>query len=255
MVYENVLIGHFIYTLGVLAGKRAGFNSNVTDSINFFQQTPTDKIVGDLLASWSDRLFIIEFKRSASQLPDELKKWKRRELPKVFLADKTVSDISKKCHFIGYGIDSEIVIDDKKKTQQEFKFQSYYSLVMEKLEEKKSLNIFINEMLSDDQRGLRSTEEFGRYLAVLHELCELSEPSSAASGGKSLKPICGAVVSFSKKGEVVMIQYKSYFELANLLGMKIELALQIEQQVTKQHQFQNPIQLETKHSKGQSMSM
>ena len=73
-VYENVLAGAFIYSLGVVAGRNADPEKAIMDSVNFFQQTPTDRKVGDLLAAWRGKSFLIEFKKSIGQLKDEISK-------------------------------------------------------------------------------------------------------------------------------------------------------------------------------------
>ena len=44
--YENVIIGNFIYGLGLVMGK----NPRQIDScVNLLQQTPLDKVLGDVM--------------------------------------------------------------------------------------------------------------------------------------------------------------------------------------------------------------
>ena len=61
MAYENQYIGVFIYSLGILAGRKT---LPIEDSVNLLQQTPAGKTFGDLLMQWQGKNFIIEFKRN-----------------------------------------------------------------------------------------------------------------------------------------------------------------------------------------------
>lgn len=244
MVYENVLSGSFIYSLGVIAGKRMDPNLGVSDSINFFQQTPTDKVVGDLLAHWNNKLFIIEFKRSVNQLSDEVNKFSKQNLPDLFISDNEISDISRKCHFIGYGVYSEMVVQNQPRIKTDFTFQNYYSLMTQRPSKNFLLNSFIDSMLTDDNMGLKSTADFGKYLAFLYSNCLFSKPSSTSAGRVVPKPITGIITSVSESGEVVMIQYKNYHELVYLMRMKISLAKNLEQQRNVTNEILRDIQID-----------
>jgi hypothetical protein len=68
-------------------------------------------------------------------------------------------------------------------------------------------------------------------LEFLKKNCELANPSSA-SGGITRKSINGVITSVSKNGEVVMLQYRSYDELAYLMTRKINLSLHFEQLIS-----------------------
>lgn len=70
-VYENVLIGAFIYSIGHFAGQKGEKNIG----INLFQQTPID--VGDLLTNWKGNCFFIEFKRNKENVKTEIAKKNR----------------------------------------------------------------------------------------------------------------------------------------------------------------------------------
>lgn len=60
-LYENVVIGNFLYGLGFAV--RAYRPSNATVGVvNLLQQTPADKVLGDLLLTFPGAIRLIEFK-------------------------------------------------------------------------------------------------------------------------------------------------------------------------------------------------
>lgn len=98
-IYENQFIGSFIYSMGVITGKR---ELPVTDSINLLQQTPGDRIIGDLFTKWQGRNFIVEFKRNVNGLTTEIKKPMKQMLLENLNSMKYIEErvLSNKCHFI-----------------------------------------------------------------------------------------------------------------------------------------------------------
>src|SRR5437879_6471440 len=71
-IYENIVIGNFLFGLGTAMGLRHGVDRQIggIDShfVSLFQQTPLDKSFGDvLLGSKNSRIIrLIEFKRAAN---------------------------------------------------------------------------------------------------------------------------------------------------------------------------------------------
>lgn len=63
--YENIVIGNFLYGLGLAIGRRAGGDAPIA-SINLTQQTPLDPALGDVMVRFPGVLRLIEFKRSSS---------------------------------------------------------------------------------------------------------------------------------------------------------------------------------------------
>jgi len=70
-VYENVVIGGFIYALGYSAGQRA---FSLPANINLLQQTPMDKSLADVLIGMPDVYYLLEFKRRANKGDKEAQK-------------------------------------------------------------------------------------------------------------------------------------------------------------------------------------
>ncbi|MGF1878208.1 hypothetical protein L4D77_23295 [Photobacterium frigidiphilum] len=72
-LYENVVIGNFLYGLGYSIGISSS-ERNQLSVINLLQQTPADKELGDMLLEFPGVVRLIEFKNSASSLKKEKKR-------------------------------------------------------------------------------------------------------------------------------------------------------------------------------------
>jgi hypothetical protein len=71
--YENIMIGNFLYALGLSIGARSR-QRKVPASINLLQQTPLDKLLGDALLQYPGVVRLLEFKRSKNKSDKELHK-------------------------------------------------------------------------------------------------------------------------------------------------------------------------------------
>lgn len=72
-LYENVVIGNFLYGLGLSIG-RALPEQRTLSVVNLLQQTPADKSLGDMLVEFESVVRLIEFKNKGSSLKKEKKK-------------------------------------------------------------------------------------------------------------------------------------------------------------------------------------
>lgn len=69
-LYENVVIGNFLYGLGFSIGSATSKKKQLS-VINLLQQTPADKELGDMLLEFPGVIRLIEFKNRASSLKKE----------------------------------------------------------------------------------------------------------------------------------------------------------------------------------------
>lgn len=250
-VYENVLAGAFIYSLGVVAGRKADPDTAIMDSVNFFQQTPTDRTVGDLLAVWRGKSFLIEFKKSIGQLKDEISKDGKPGLGLKLFADDQMKAISSNCHFIGYGEyekENDLVLTD-------LVFQKYLSVLMSGRSRKaKPTDVprwseFINRMLTDSHFGA-SREQFAHYLDFLVKYAEApittTAATSSSAGIKTRRAIQGILTTVSPTGRVVSFAYTGYNNLMKLLTEKITLEQHLEQQISYRQSLNADIKIERK---------
>jgi hypothetical protein len=208
MIYENMLSGAFIYSLGVIAGKRSGVE--VVDSINFFQQTPYDKPIGDLLADWGGKNFIVEFKKSTNEIKTEFRKeHKKKMLIELQLNDELVK-LSRKCHFLAYGVQKEKSI--------EILFQYYLDA-----EQGKGISNsnFIDQLLRlDSEIGISKKEDMTKYLTFLMRFSKFSD-------------VDAIFINISKEGRPIFLRIDNYLRLRLSLNHKVENVQNQSQDITR----------------------
>lgn len=71
-IYENIVIGNFLYALGFEMGRAPRGSRGM--SVNLLQQTPLDKQMGDVLLMSASLYRLIEFKRVANKSSKERNK-------------------------------------------------------------------------------------------------------------------------------------------------------------------------------------
>ncbi|WP_312403776.1 hypothetical protein [Rhizobium sp.] len=96
-IYENVVIGNFLYILGISDGSVHVPPWNPYRAVSLLQQTPLDKSIADVLLQSPGSLFIIEFKRiGASEKKEEDKK---QSLRTVLSKSPELLALSEKIHW------------------------------------------------------------------------------------------------------------------------------------------------------------
>jgi len=94
--YENILIGNFLYSLGLVIGKRTP-TTQLAGAINLLQQTPMDGALGDVLIGYPGIIRLIEFKRKSNKSKKEANK---HELLIAALKEKsTLRAVSRTVHW------------------------------------------------------------------------------------------------------------------------------------------------------------
>ncbi|WP_444894682.1 hypothetical protein ACJJIE_11375 [Microbulbifer sp. TRSA001] len=197
-IYENIFIGTFIYSMGVLSGIRKASGSPLPwISLNLFQQTPADQYIGDLFGSLGGRNFIIEFK-SGKSLD---KKESNKQATLIEALDNETSAISLKSHFFSGGTVSE-------SGNATLEFSRYIEMGAEA--EKFNINEFANGVfngaVSKSQNSYKigsSGKEIKSYIDLLKELYE----------GESSSSTGGLIANISKSGQISYISTSNIFEL------------------------------------------
>lgn len=72
-IYENIIIGNFLFALGYAISSKNG-NAPFTTKISLIQQTPADRLLGDLMASLNNHIYLIEFKEASNRSNKERQK-------------------------------------------------------------------------------------------------------------------------------------------------------------------------------------
>ncbi|XMB48870.1 hypothetical protein QQ999_23760 [Pseudomonas fluorescens] len=94
-LYENITIGNFLFALGY-ALRNAQGNQQLAGSVNLLQQTPADKLLGDVLLKFTGVVRLIEFKAHGASITKERDK---HEVLSEFIAAKQLERISREVHW------------------------------------------------------------------------------------------------------------------------------------------------------------
>ncbi|MDX1539587.1 hypothetical protein [Arsukibacterium sp.] len=95
-LYENVIIGNFLYGLGLSIG-RALPEQRTLSVVNLLQQTPADKSLGDMLVEFESVVRLIEFKNKGSSLKKE--KNKQTQLITALIGQNDLIAVSREAHW------------------------------------------------------------------------------------------------------------------------------------------------------------
>lgn len=95
-LYENVVIGNFLYGLGLSIGKRLK-SGYLPSAVSLLQQTPADRGLGDALIEFPGTLRLIEFKAKGNYSKKEKEKYK--VLSAALEGNPQMQEISRKVHW------------------------------------------------------------------------------------------------------------------------------------------------------------
>ncbi|MCK2119863.1 hypothetical protein ACO0TC_19160 [Pseudomonas aeruginosa] len=95
-LYENVVIGNFLYALGFAIGRKTQAGG-LMPIVNLLQQTPDDKRLADVFAYYPGAMRVIEFKRTESN--DDKEKEKLRILKRAVKHATNVERVSLAVHW------------------------------------------------------------------------------------------------------------------------------------------------------------
>jgi hypothetical protein len=193
-IYENIVIGNFLYGLGVAMGSRTNNMNTAPIAVNLFQQTPLDKPVGDLLVSGTCVMRILEFKRERNDSPKEESKLIKLETSIAALKNPEMKELSRKVHwFLSTSMKGEFFnirivpyLDQRLKTNSGPKMLEF-------------INSIVDEVLNSKTD---KTVEFSRYL----ELVANSQGSPVGSSG-------GLITAINPNGEIRYIIVEDLREL------------------------------------------
>lgn len=97
--YENIVIGHFLLSVGV----RLGLDNQNGDipwvCSSLLQQTPLDTRLGDVLVFNSSFFRVIEFKRASNDAAKELQKLESLSVALGVPKLKALTDVSRRIHW------------------------------------------------------------------------------------------------------------------------------------------------------------
>jgi len=190
-LYENVVIGNFLYGLGYSIGISSP-ERNQLSVINLLQQTPADKELGDMLLEFPGVVRLIEFKNSASSLKKEKKRCD--QLTIAIGENDTFKQISREIHwYVETKPFEELCLNNIKPYLDAFsEIPSVHTI-------ESLISDITNSVISP--KSNISPSELENYLALVSK-CQGS--GSVGTGG--------LIVSVSKKG-IKYVQFADIMEL------------------------------------------
>ncbi|MDX4060217.1 hypothetical protein Q6A89_06785 [Aliarcobacter skirrowii] len=99
-LYENVIIGNFLYGLGLDIGIKIGLDDGtetLPSIINLLQQTPADKELGDMLLEFPGVVRVLEFKNAKN--PSNKEKKRVEKLEKALKDNERMQYVSRQMHW------------------------------------------------------------------------------------------------------------------------------------------------------------
>lgn len=229
-LYENVVIGNFLYGLGFAVGNRV--EGDVFPSIvNLLQQTPDDQALGDLLFEAPGMLWIFEFKLRENEDGQAKEEKRHEELMRILDAVHELIPVSREVHWY---IQTDVTKDYTNAAKENFvsAIVPYIdAFPMVDLKYDKDFSAFINAIAQAAVTGKSSASEaeMKRYLALLATL----HTDGVRSGG--------LIVKMSPNGTL------HYADLVSVTELYLSREKMIEQRkvlaVTREQERQKTLQI------------
>ncbi|ENM5855843.1 hypothetical protein NTE09_003885 [Vibrio mimicus] len=157
-LYENVVIGNFLYGLGYSVGTKKGGNE-VLSVVNLLQQSPADKELGDVLLEFPGVVKLIEFKNKAGSLKKEMQR--HSQLKSALGEDHANISLSKSIHwYVETEPFNDICINNIKPYLDAFDSSVNDSFTLETFIEKIVDDVFSNDTTFSD-------DDFKDYLSLV----------------------------------------------------------------------------------------
>lgn len=224
-IYENVIIGNFLFGLGAALGAKAAKGETPPLAINLLQQTPADKTVGDVLIQGSRAFRILEFKRAANKSGKEISKKRVLDAALRAKGNEVWHGLSRKVHWY---IESQYAGE-----ALSIKIFPYLDLE-DPPEAKVSLRALIRDIADEVCEGGESLSSlYSGYMKIL-ALCAKSQ-----SGGSG-----ALVVSVDSQGQILYAAVDNILELGLSLEKFKELYHQRQIALNKQYEKELARELE-----------
>ncbi|MCI1014181.1 hypothetical protein HWE04_09965 [Herbaspirillum sp. C7C2] len=201
-VYENVVIGNFLFGFGAHVGARValrqGHTKNLPLAIDLLQQTPLDAMVADLVVRGSRMMRILEFKRTENKDSKEIHK--RSFLERLLSQEPHLGDISRSVHWYvsaGQGLPENCGIE---------KLCPYLDFERAPINQNVDLNGFFQAM-ADEALGLGPdlSLTFTMYLNAL--AATHTAEGSGSSGGFIISVGEGGRINYSQVDDFRHLNY------------------------------------------------
>lgn len=237
--YENVVIGNFLYGMGLSLGSRAGHAAPLA-SINNTQQTPLDPMLADVWVTFPGVCRLLEFKRNDVSKESRQKDLDKRDALAIGLADTPeLLAVSRRVHAFVEVAGSATEGIDVRLTP----FIDFDQRDAERLTLAQYIDRFTNEAL-EPSSAEPSREEVSRYLNLV---AELAKDSDASTGG--------LMVHVTEDGVLHYIPLADIRDLDMQYGLQLERVLAATIDIEKQRELAAELALEPTHEHSRDHGM
>jgi hypothetical protein len=219
--YENIVIGNFLYGMGLSLGSRAGHAAPLA-SINNIQQTPLDPKLADVWVTFPGVCRLLEFKRNDVSKESKQKDVDKRDALAIGLvANPELLAVSRRVHAFVEVAGSATQGIDVRLTP----FIDFDQVNAERLTLAQYIDRFTKEAL-EPSPAEPSREEVSRYLKLV---AQLAKDGDASTGG--------LMVHVTEDGVLHYIPLQLQRELAATMEIEKErdLAAELKLEPTHEH--------------------
>lgn len=204
-VYENVIIGNFLYGLGISIGNLTK-GDNFVSVVNLLQQTPDDVTLSDLLYSSPGMLMIIEFKLTQNVDGKKKEREKQQKLEKHLTEiQPELIPVSREVHwYIEADTSNNYLATEITPYIDAFKLPNSPNDMSEFLKR--------TAVLAVKGGYVCTMEEMNQYIATLAMVH--GEKGSGSGGVKS----GGIFAKITPEGSITYMQTESIYELVMKMG-------------------------------------
>ncbi|MFZ4823962.1 hypothetical protein CQW32_04885 [Pseudomonas putida] len=204
-LYENVVIGNFLYALGFAIGRKTQAGG-LMPIVNLLQQTPDDKRLADVFAYYPGAMRIIEFKRTENS--DDKEEEKLRILKRAVEYAANVEKISLAVHWF-----VETSVPGEELVSRVVPYLHAYSDVPATM----GFTTFVDQTADALLKGDTGCSE-GMQMGYLDVLAMCNGSATGKAGRKSRKTdgrpqSSSLILKLSEEGQLAYAQVTSYEEL------------------------------------------
>jgi hypothetical protein len=214
-IYENLVIGNFLFALGLKIGARQHDYVAPGLAANLLQQTPLDVVLGDVQLAGPSAVALLEFKRTAG------KRWKERsKLRKIeaLLEGPEFQELRTTSREIHFYVETGDVLEDG------------FSRVLPYLDLRtdrpgRRLELLIDDLACRARSG-RELSEMDRQVCqrYLHLVCD--------SQGRSYYPSPGLLVGVGGNGRIAFAQVEDIRDLRTTFAAIREHEITLAREIT-----------------------
>ena len=176
-IYENIVIGNFLFALGLKMGARQHASLAPDLAVHLTQQTPLDRVLGDVLLNGLKLVALLEFKRAAARRSKE-----RSNLRKInrFLQLPEYRELKQTSRRIHYYVETT----DKLEEGSFSRVLPYLDLDLRTHDQERTLEKLIDDLVLDATSASPLPEmQIEKYQDYLNLVCDSRGLSYNSSPG------------------------------------------------------------------------